>query len=58
MTRAEAFIAILAQPDPPDIHRGCVQTVEGKPDRGLTYQDLPMRYVVHARIAKENERHA
>ena len=31
--RRQALYELLAEPDPPDLHRGYVRRLEGKPDR-------------------------
>ena len=33
ITRRLALFELLAKPDPPDLHRGFVARLEGKPDR-------------------------
>lgn len=57
--KAAAILALLALPDPSDLEpRTHVLTVEGKPDRAVEYQSLPMRFTVYARVTRENERTA
>lgn len=54
--RLEALLELLEEPDPPDLHRGHVRRLEGKPERFEMYQTYPMRAVVHAHVARDNER--
>lgn len=44
MTRAEAICALLEQPDPSDIRRGHVLTIDGKPDRKRIVSQLALAF--------------
>jgi len=46
IARRLAFQQLLAQPDPPEMHRGNVARLEGKPDR---HEVLPLLAVAFAR---------
>ncbi|MGE0449876.1 MAG: hypothetical protein AB7Q29_09875 [Vicinamibacterales bacterium] len=39
LARRQALYELLAEPDPPDLHRGFVRRLEGKPDR---HAQLPL----------------
>lgn len=54
--RLDAYCALLAQPDPPDLEpRAHVLTVEGWPGRFRRYRGLPLVYVAQRQIQRENE---
>ena len=53
ITRRVALHQLLAQPDPPDLHRGNVARLEGKPDR---HEQLPQLAAAFVR-AKLQELH-
>lgn len=47
--RTEAVIALLAQPDPPELTRGHRSLCGGAPDRARRWAYLPTAYVQHQR---------
>lgn len=45
IARRQALCELLMTPDPPDLHRGFVMKLEGKPDRHQLLQHLAAAYV-------------
>ena len=45
IARRQALCELLMTPDPPDLHRGFVMRLEGKPDRHQLLQQLAAAYV-------------
>ena len=45
ISRRQALYELLTTPDPPDLHRGFVLRLEGKPDRHQLLQQLADAFV-------------
>jgi hypothetical protein len=45
IARRQALYELLTTPDPPDLHRGFVLRLEGKPDRHQLLQHLAAAFV-------------
>jgi hypothetical protein len=45
LTRRQALYELLHKPDPPELHRGFVVRLEGKPDRFAQLPDLAAAFV-------------
>jgi hypothetical protein len=45
IARRQAFCELLITPDPPDLHRGFVMRLEGKPDRHRLLEHLAAAFV-------------
>ena len=54
--RIHALMALLALPDPPDLPRGHVLKLEGKPERFDLLVHQASVYRAHQIVARENER--
>ncbi|MGE3957746.1 MAG: hypothetical protein AB7H96_13585 [Vicinamibacterales bacterium] len=55
LVRRQALYELLAAPDPPDLHRGYVRVLEGKPDRHAQLPLLAAKFV-QARLLEIRER--
>lgn len=55
LVRRQALCELLSEPDPPDLHRGYVRVLEGKPDRHAQVPILAARFV-QARLLEIQER--
>jgi len=55
LVRRQALYELLAVPDPPDLHRGFVRRLEGKPDRHAQLPLLAANFV-QARLLEIQER--
>jgi hypothetical protein len=55
--RRQAIYELLAQPDPPDLHRGFTKRLEGKPDRHRLLPHLAATFV-QAKLLELHEREA
>lgn len=55
LVRRQALYELLAYPDPPDLHRGFVRRLEGKPDRHAQLPLLAAKFV-QARLLEIRER--
>jgi len=55
LARRQAIYDLLAEPDPPDLHRGFVRRLEGKPDRHAQLPLLAAKFV-QARLLEIRER--
>ncbi len=55
LVRRQALYELLATPDPPDLHRGFVRRLDGKPDRHAQLPMLAARFV-QARLLEIRER--
>jgi hypothetical protein len=56
MTEAQAALCqLLERPDPPDLKRGHVVTVEGRSDRWQVYRDLARAFVTLRRFERDGE---
>ena len=55
LARRQALYELLAEPDPPDLHRGYVRRLEGKPDRHAQLPLLAAKFV-QARLLEIRER--
>lgn len=55
LVRRQALCELLAVPDPPDLHRGFVRRLEGKPDRHAQLPLLASKFV-QARLLEIQER--
>jgi hypothetical protein len=55
LVRRQALYELLAEPDPPDLHRGYVRRLEGKPDRHSQLPLLAAKFV-QARLLEIRER--
>ena len=55
LVRRQALYELLAEPDPPDLHRGYVRRLEGKPDRHAQLPLLAAKFV-QARLHEIRER--
>jgi hypothetical protein len=55
LVRRQALYELLAEPDPPDLHRGFVRRLEGKPDRHAQLPLLAAKFV-QARLLEIRER--
>ncbi len=54
LVRRQALYELLAEPDPPDLHRGFVRRLEGKPDRHAQVPLLAAKFV-QARLLEIQE---
>jgi hypothetical protein len=55
LARRQAIYDLLAEPDPPDLHRGFVRRLDGKPDRHAQLPLLAAKFV-QARLLEIRER--
>jgi hypothetical protein len=55
LIRRQALYELLSEPDPPDLHRGFVRRLEGKPDRHAQLPLLAAKFV-QARLLEIRER--
>src|SRR3954464_1322712 len=55
LVRRQALYELLAEPDPPDLHRGYVRRLDGKPDRHAQLPLLAAKFV-QARLLEIRER--
>lgn len=55
LIRRQALYELLAVPDPPELHRGYVRRLEGKPDRHAQLPMLAAKFV-QARLLEIRER--
>src|SRR4051812_12557539 len=55
LARRQAIYELLAEPDPPDLHRGYVRRLDGKPDRHAQLPLLAAKFV-QARLLEIRER--
>jgi hypothetical protein len=55
LARRQAIYELLAEPDPPDLHRGFVRRLDGKPDRHAQLPLLAAKFV-QARLLEIRER--
>jgi hypothetical protein len=54
LVRRQAIYDLLAEPDPPDLHRGFVRRLDGKPDRHAQLPLLAAKFV-QARLLEIRE---
>jgi hypothetical protein len=54
LVRRQALYELLAEPDPPELHRGFVRLLEGKPDRHAQLPMLAAKFV-QARLLEIRE---